>query len=617
MGEIGSNRLAFEAHSPRKPRRRMQQPRQQSRRQLPRMLRHYEQRETPHVLQRGTAAPSTTRRRSFSCGNSGTCSVCRRCGTHRRQSYATFSRPASTSSSRAGKAEAGERRFWCVDQRSVQRTFRPRESSPAEVTAVILRSTDGQSLRVASVYVPPTAPANVDVWLSPLFSSMDVVAGDFNARHAAWCPTALLAPNCLAFSRGTALQSLVTAEEWSLNSDVSPPAATTVHGTAIDLFAFAQHVAATPVVALPSPSDHHFLVLLAPLASAPMVRRRVRATLWRRVTPQMLDRAVQLLPSLNGAVSAKDLESALRQILATLPSSPWLRSERTAPPLPTGSGPPSHTDADAWRMLKAEFRLPAPNTPLLDAAGRQLITPRQRARGFLRLYAAKHGLQQRQQPITRASPGPTSVTLWEVKEAMDCLNRRGCADDNGISPQLLLRLRPQLEPLFAQAFSRQLSAADPIPKAWHCATFIPLLKEDKPPNLLDSFRPVALTSLVCRLCERVVAARSLRSLRRPLHSRQFGFVPGRRAELVLAHLLDDALNGFESRTRVPGSTTHVAISHITYAAMVDLSDAFCRVLPQSVGLCGQRVRRRPVVCCVDLGVVPRPQGTRLPRRHHH
>ena len=297
----------------------------------------------------------------------------------------------------------------------------------------------------------------------------------------------------------------------------------------------------------------------------------------------MLDRAVQLLPSLNGAVSAKDLESALRQILATLPSSPWLRSERTAPPLPTGCGPPSHTDADAWRMLKAEFRLPAPNTPLLDAAGRQLITPRQRARGFLRLYAAKHALQQRQQPIARASPGPTCVTLWEVKEAMDGLNRRGCADDNGISPQLLLRLRPQLEPLFAQAFSRQLSGTDSIPKAWHCATFIPLLKEDKPPNLLDSFRPVALTSLVCRLCERVVAARSLRSLRRPLHSRQFGFVPGRRAELVLAHLLDDALNGFESRTRVPGSTAHVPISHITYAAMVDLSDAFCRVLPQSVG----------------------------------
>ena len=348
----------------------------------------------------------------------------------------------------------------------------PPRVSPAEVTAVILRSTDGQSLRVASVYVPPTAPANVDVWLSPLFSSMDVVAGDFNARHAAWCPTALLAPNCLAFSRGTALQSLVTAEEWSLNSDVSPPAATTVHGTAIDLFAFAPHVAATPVVALPSPSDHHFLVLLAPLASAPMVRRRVRATLWRRVTPMMLDRAVQLLPSSNGNVSAKQLEDALHRIVTLLPSSPWVRSEHTSRPLPTECGPPTKTDADAWRLLQAEFRLPAPNTPLFDAKGRRLVTPRQRARGFLRLYAAKHSLPSApdQRPTGRTtSTGETTtqVTRWEVKEAMDCLKRRGCADDGGISPQLLLRLRPQVEPLFAEAFSRQLSAADPIPKAWH------------------------------------------------------------------------------------------------------------------------------------------------------
>ena len=383
-------------------------------------------------------------------------------------------------------------------------------------------------------------------------------------------------------------QCLVTAEGWTLNTDVSPPAATTVNGTAIDLFLFAPDIAATPMVAMPSPSDHHFLVLLAPLASAPMIRRRVRATLWRRVTPTMLDRAVQLLPSSNGNVSAKQLEDALHRIVTLLPSSPWLRSERTSPPLPTECGPPTKTDADAWRLLQAEFRLPAPNTPLFDAKGRRLVTPRQRARGFLRLYAAKHSLpsapDQRPTGRTTSTGGTTTqVTRWEVAQAMDCLNRRGCADDNGISPQLLLRLRPHLEPLFAEAFSRQLSAADPIPKAWHRATFIPLLKEDKPPNLLDSFRPVALTSLVCRLCERVVAARSLRSLRRPLHSQQFGFVPGRRAELVLAHLLDDALNGFESRTRVPGSTAHAPISHITYAAMVDLSDAFCRVLPQSVG----------------------------------
>ena len=112
----------------------------------------------------------------------------------------------------------------------VRKASRHPPISNAEVTAVTIRSVDGQSLRVASVYLPPATPTDVDVWLAPLFSSVDVVVGDFNARHVAWCPTALEAPNCSTFTRGAALQKVISNYEWTLSSDVSPAAATTTRG---------------------------------------------------------------------------------------------------------------------------------------------------------------------------------------------------------------------------------------------------------------------------------------------------------------------------------------------------------------------------------------------------
>ena len=46
-----------------------------------------------------------------------------------------------------------------------------------------------------------------------------------------------------------------------------------------------------------------------------------------------------------------------------------------------------------------------------------------------------------------------------------------------------------------------------LPKNWKVACVIPILKEGKDPMSPDSYRPIALTSCVCKLLERILNKR--------------------------------------------------------------------------------------------------------------
>ncbi|KAH8603195.1 hypothetical protein ERJ75_001844900 [Trypanosoma vivax] len=46
-----------------------------------------------------------------------------------------------------------------------------------------------------------------------------------------------------------------------------------------------------------------------------------------------------------------------------------------------------------------------------------------------------------------------------------------------------------------------------VPATWRQGIIVPLLKPNEPPNSMASFRPVTLTSTLCKLMERIVARR--------------------------------------------------------------------------------------------------------------
>ena len=109
-----------------------------------------------------------------------------------------------------------------------------------------------------------------------------------------------------------------------------------------------------------------------------------------------------------------------------------------------------------------------------------------------------------------------------------------------------------------------------IPSAWKCANVVPTYKgSGKPKNAISSYRPVSLTSILCKVLERLVCKHLLSYLDEHdiLLDNQFGFRHGRSCEQLLAkfyHFLSCNLDNSKDCNLVDGT-------------FLDFSSAFDRV----------------------------------------
>uniref|UniRef100_A0A2C9KVC7 Reverse transcriptase domain-containing protein n=1 Tax=Biomphalaria glabrata TaxID=6526 RepID=A0A2C9KVC7_BIOGL len=83
----------------------------------------------------------------------------------------------------------------------------------------------------------------------------------------------------------------------------------------------------------------------------------------------------------------------------------------------------------------------------------------------------------------RKAPGPDKVTPKMVKH-LGCI-----AKDNLLGP------------------IRKLWVESRLPRAWRCATIVPLLKKGKDATNVESYRPISLTSTIGKIVERMVSER--------------------------------------------------------------------------------------------------------------
>jgi hypothetical protein len=230
-----------------------------------------------------------------------------------------------------------------------------------------------------------------------------------------------------------------------------------------------------------------------------------------------------------------------------------------------------HTDAHAWGLLNDAFKPPPVNSPLegeeLDPSrgpGLKKLwsSPRKKARILMKLFKQKHAPEPFCSPleprvsdtIRRGADGKRrleveTISKWEMRSAFNRLKPNGSADESGVSPRLLLMLKEILIPALAGSLTQLLRTHEPLPDSWHRCTFVALLKSNKTdrPEQANSYRPIAITSLLCRLCERVIAQRLMARIRDRLHPTQFGYQQGKSTIDALATILDDALNGFSDK----------------------------------------------------------------------
>ena len=99
------------------------------------------------------------------------------------------------------------------------------------------------------------------------------------------------------------------------------------------------------------------------------------------------------------------------------------------------------------------------------------------------------------------------ITLQEIKDAITSLsNKKSSVGLDIISNEMLKHLPNNFITFLLKVFQRVWSSGT-MPNIWKQSMIIPILKKGKPRNDKNSYRPIALTSHVAKLMERIVLQR--------------------------------------------------------------------------------------------------------------
>ena len=162
-----------------------------------------------------------------------------------------------------------------------------------------------------------------------------------------------------------------------------------------------------------------------------------------------------------------------------------------------------------------------------------------------------------------------SFTVGEVVDSLIELDASKSPGPDGILPIFLKSCAHELAPALCCFFNDCISKGD-IPSAWKRANVVPIYKgSGKPRNDISSYRPVSLTSILCKVLERLICKRLLCYIDEHdiLSDDQFGFRHGRSCEQMLAkfhHFLSGNLDNSKDCNLVDG-------------IFLDFSSAFDRV----------------------------------------
>jgi hypothetical protein len=132
------------------------------------------------------------------------------------------------------------------------------------------------------------------------------------------------------------------------------------------------------------------------------------------------------------------------------------------------------------------------------------------------------------------------VTINEeiVKKLLKEVNPTKSAGPDGIHPRILHELHLELSKPLTLIFNSSLSQRA-VPQAWKEANITAIHKKgDK--RSASNYRPVSLTSVICKLMEKIIRKKIMQHLSENniLSNRQYGFISGRSTLLQLLKVLD-------------------------------------------------------------------------------
>ncbi len=159
-----------------------------------------------------------------------------------------------------------------------------------------------------------------------------------------------------------------------------------------------------------------------------------------------------------------------------------------------------------------------------------------------------------------------TVSEDEVRRALKRVNVRKAAGPDGITGRVLRSCADQLAGLFTSIFNESL-ATSVVTTSFKKSIIIPVPKNNKP-SCLNDYRPVALTSIVMKVFERLVKSHICSSIPGTLDPLQFAYRPNRSTDDAISHILHSSL-------------THIDSGNGNFARLlfIDYSSAFNTIVP--------------------------------------
>ncbi len=169
---------------------------------------------------------------------------------------------------------------------------------------------------------------------------------------------------------------------------------------------------------------------------------------------------------------------------------------------------------------------------------------------------------------SRQSSNDHVITFSEddVRRELKRVNVRKAAGPDGITGRVLRSCADQLAGLFTSIFNESL-ATSVVPTSFKKSVIIPVPKNSKP-SCLNDYRPVALTSTVMKVFERLLKKHICSSIPATLDPLQFAYRPNRSTDDAISQVLHSSL-------------THIDSKNGNYVRLlfIDYSSAFNTIVP--------------------------------------
>ena len=134
----------------------------------------------------------------------------------------------------------------------------------------------------------------------------------------------------------------------------------------------------------------------------------------------------------------------------------------------------------------------------------------------------------------------TTITEKEVDDEIIALNTSKSKGPDNIHPRLVKETRRYIKTPITKIFNKSLEDGV-LPKDWKKACVTPIYKGKGKANTASNYRPISLTSIICKMLEKIVRRRITAHLNNNnlLSQKQYGFSEKRSTTLQLLNVTDE------------------------------------------------------------------------------